>query len=290
MSARLISLRAHIGGNVTGDRGTFPGPGHSRRDRSLSLYDTGERVIAHSFAGDDIGAIRSHLSQFGVEVGFVRELTPAEKREYGKKMRELKALEIEAEQRHKETAHALWMSSAPLAGAAAEYLASRGISSVSADADLRFLPACPASPYRPDGRSGPAMIAQVVDPYDNFLGVHITMLPTRFRMMLARQRGGVVRLSAEAPALAVAEGIETALSYTQLTGIPCWAARSAVGLEQFNPPNSVRELIVAADGDAAGLAAAHDLAARCKSFVCSVKIAEAPEGKDFNDILVGGAT
>jgi putative DNA primase/helicase len=287
MSARLITLRAHLGGNVTGDRGTFPGPGHSKRDRSLSLYDTGDRIIAHSFAGDDITAIRAHLAPYGVEVGCERELSDEERRAFAALRKKARIEAMEAERQHKQVAKMLWDASEPLQREPVAYLASRSIRSVSPHADLRYLSACPASPYRPDGRASPAMIARVVDPYDTFLGVHITMLPTRFRMMLAHQRGGVVRLSEASQTLAIAEGIETALSYTALTGIPCWAARSATGIEQFNPPNCVTELIIAADGDAPGMAAAKAFLARCKSFVRQIRIDAAPEGKDWNDVLTG---
>ena len=56
--------------------------------------------------------------------------------------------------------------------------------------------------------------------------------------------------------LAVAEGIETALSVLQITGLPTVAALSASGMRGFRWPAQVRRLWIAADNDRAGLEAA----------------------------------
>ena len=53
--------------------------------------------------------------------------------------------------------------------------------------------------------------------------------------------------------LAVAEGIESALSYWTLTGIPVWSCISAVGLKRFWIPNEVRELHIIEDMDPSGV-------------------------------------
>lgn len=285
MSARLISLRAHIGGNVTGDRGTFPGPGHSRRDRSLSLYDTGERIVFNSFAGDDAGAVQAYLAGAGLDVGASRAASPEERREMAKARR---AARLEYERRdaeHRRIAMALYPADGELSGEALDYLAGRGLSAPDPHAELRFVANCPRSPYNPaDQRSGAAIVARVVDPYGEPLGVHVTFLRPKFRMMLGPQSGGVVRLSQPTKTLAVAEGIETALAYTQLTGVPCWAARSALGLEQFKPPTGVERLIIAADGDAAGMRGAEALYDSCRRYV-HASIDAAPGGLDWNDVL-----
>lgn len=52
MSAREIALA--LGGDVVSvNRVAAPGPGHSSKDRSLSILITGSGFIVHSFAGDD---------------------------------------------------------------------------------------------------------------------------------------------------------------------------------------------------------------------------------------------
>src|SRR5690606_35709194 len=79
-------------------------------------------------------------------------------------------------------------------------------------------------------------------------------------------RGGAVRLAdframQDGATLVVAEGIETALSALCL-GWPAWAALSTGGMRTLMLPPEVRRVIIAADNDPAGLAAAHDAARR----------------------------
>ena len=108
-------------------------------------------------------------------------------------------------------------------------------------------------------------------------------------MMLGPCRGGAVRLDALGDALMVGEGIETCLAAMQATGRPAWAALSTSGLRALDLPQDVREVIVLADGDDSGEAAAREAALRWKRKGRSVRIARPPRGADFNDILVGHA-
>jgi putative DNA primase/helicase len=55
-------------------------------------------------------------------------------------------------------------------------------------------------------------------------------------------------------------------------------------------PADVRDVVVLADGDEAGEAAAHDSALRWKSEGRHVRIARPPRGLDFNDVLQGRAS
>ncbi|MCF7520445.1 toprim domain-containing protein [Neisseria sp. ZJ106] len=64
--------------------------------------------------------------------------------------------------------------------------------------------------------------------------------------------------------LLVCEGIETALAARELTGWPCYAALSANGMAAFQWPENLQTLLVCADHDTAGLAAAEKLARRAK--------------------------
>ena len=79
-------------------------------------------------------------------------------------------------------------------------------------------------------------------------------------MMLGPCRGGAVRLAAPGDVLMVGEGIETCLAAMQATGHPAWAALSTSGLRALDLPEDVRDVIVLADGDDAGEAAARDCA------------------------------
>ena len=87
----------------------------------------------------------------------------------------------------------------------------------------------------------------------------------------------------------IGEGIETCLAAMQATGYPAWAALSASFLHTLNLPDDVRDVIVLADGDVAGEAAAGNAALRWKREGRHVRIARPPKGMDFNDMLMGRA-
>lgn len=85
----------------------------------------------------------------------------------------------------------------------------------------------------------------------------------------------------------VGEGIETCLAAMQATGLPAWSALSTSGLRTLELPVEVSEVIVLADGDQPGDAAALDAARRWKREGRTVRIARPPDGMDFNDLLLG---
>jgi putative DNA primase/helicase len=145
----------------------------------------------------------------------------------------------------------------------------------------------------PSGGIWPAMIALVARGSD---GTPLAILRTFLardgggkapvdpqKMMLGPCRGGAVRLAEPGDVLMVGEGIETCLAAMQATGHPAWAALSTSGLRTLEFPKDVRDVIVLADGDAAGEAAARDCAWRWKREGRRVRIARAPQGMDFND-------
>jgi hypothetical protein len=144
--------------------------------------------------------------------------------------------------------------------------------------------------------SCPAMVALVTNAVSGEpMAVHRTYLNQAGdkaqvepnKMMLGPTAGGIVRLGAGEDGLLVGEGIETTLSGMQATGRPGWAALSTSGLKALVLPDHVREVTILADGDPPGIKAAHEAASRwTKSGVC-VRIAKAPDGQDFNDLIQG---
>jgi hypothetical protein len=106
------------------------------------------------------------------------------------------------------------------------------------------------------------------------------------KMILGPCHGGVVRLAERGEVLMVAEGIETGLAAMQATGHAAWAALSTSGLRGLDLPRDVHDVIVLADGDDPGEAAAQDCAWRWKQEGRRVRIARPPQGLDFNDLLV----
>jgi phage/plasmid primase-like uncharacterized protein len=87
--------------------------------------------------------------------------------------------------------------------------------------------------------------------------------------------------------LAVAEGIETALSVQQITELPTVAALSAAGMRSLRWPPRVRRLWIAADNDQVGRGAAEALLARalCAGLQAHIKL-PARGKNDFNDLLM----
>jgi hypothetical protein len=109
------------------------------------------------------------------------------------------------------------------------------------------------------------------------------------KMMLGSCRGAAVRLAHAEAVLMVGEGIETCLAAMQATAIPAWAALSTSGLRTLDLPEHVKSVIVLADGDEPGEAAAKACAVRWKREGWAVRIARPPEGRDFNDLLMSSS-
>jgi len=147
----------------------------------------------------------------------------------------------------------------------------------------------------------PAMVALVTRGTDNErLGILRTFLTADGKdkawclpnkMMLGACASGAVWLSEPSDSLMVGEGIETCLSAMQATGRPTWAALSAPGLGSLDLPGHIREVTILADMDdrGEGERAATNAASRWRREGRRVRIARAPQGLDFNDVLMGRA-
>lgn len=189
-------------------------------------------------------------------------------------------------------ARMLWDEAKPIKGTVAEtYLRGRGIT-CALPQTLRFNPEC----WHPEARRClPAMVARV-DGAERFAMHRTYMRPDGSgkaqvepqRAMLGTTAGGAVRLSEGLDALAVAEGIENALSL--LCGPLCgsvavWAALSTSGMASLRLPPRAGSLIVATDGDTPGKSAGTKLAERASALGWSVTMFPAPDGRDWNDVV-----
>ena len=191
-----------------------------------------------------------------------------------------------------EAAMCIWLADDPARGTLVEtYLAARGIR-VAVPDSLRLHGALP----HPSGGTWPAMLALVTNGRDGTpMAVHRTFLARDgrgkapvcpARMMLGPCGGGAVRLADAGDVTMVGEGIETCLAAMQAGDLPAWAALSTSGLRNLDLPDEIRDVIVLADGDLAGEAAADAAALRWKRRGRRVRIARAPQGMDFNDVLL----
>ncbi len=192
---------------------------------------------------------------------------------------------------------ALWREARPGEGSpVATYLrTARGIALRRVPEALRFHPR--AVHPKGGGLALPAMLARVDGPDGKPVGLHRTFLRpdgsgkaavTPDKAALGPIAGGAVRLAPAGSVLVVGEGIESALSFAVAARLPAWAALSTSGLRGLVLPElpCAAEVVIAADHDTPGLAAAEALAERALSEGRRVRIAKPPEpGQDFNDLL-----
>jgi hypothetical protein len=198
-------------------------------------------------------------------------------------------------------ARRIWSDAVPIGGTPAEtYLRARSIT-CPLPPSLRYIR---RTRHGPSAQWLPAMIGAVqrLDPAtgkSEVRAVHRTFLTTAgakaavdpVKMTLGPVRGGAVRLGKAGPALAVAEGLETALSIaTASPETPVWAALSTSGMRALVLPETVRTVILCPDGDPEGQAAAQHAADRFLDQGRKVLMARPPDGADLNDVLTGKAT
>jgi phage/plasmid primase-like uncharacterized protein len=96
---------------------------------------------------------------------------------------------------------------------------------------------------------------------------------------------GAVRLAPAGNTLAIAEGVETALSVMQLYSIPAWASLGAARMDRVRIPDDVAELRIFADADDPGRRAA-DRTAEAHHNSRRVEIVYPAGSKDWNDALM----
>jgi putative DNA primase/helicase len=306
----IRAFASALGGDVVSrSQLTFPGPGHSRRDRSAVLWlvpDAPDGFTVHSHAGDDPLALRDHVRSILGLPGWtpnqevktvVQAALPQREREQDDAQRTAKAVRIfeEAEDDH------------PTLQA---YLAARGVElPPGALGDtVRFHPRCPWG----NGQTVPAMVSLVREingaadePEGPPLAIHRTRLLDDDGNLLLhgkdRKRAlgpigkGVIKLTPDADTticLGVAEGIETALSLRnepEFGPSPVWATINAGGLGNFPVLSGIETLWIAVDRDDAGQKAAEMLTGRWAAAGREVFLVEPPEpGMDLNDIDTRG--
>lgn len=286
MRAEIIAKA--LGGRKVGAGWLARCPVHDDRTPSLSIHDAGGKVLVRCHAGcaqhDVIGELRAR--------GLWGQQPRSRWRSQHRGVDQEDRPEL-SDNKRRGFALSLWDAAGPPEGTPVEtYLAARGL----------LLPPTPAlrchrGLRQPSGSIWPCMVALVTRGDDGKpLAVHRTFLardgsakaPVKpAKMMLGPCRGGAVRLAEASELLTVGEGVETCLAAMQATGHPAWAAVSTSGLRALRLPACIREVIVLADGDDAGEAAARECARRWTLQGRRVRIARPPPGQDFNDMLLG---
>jgi putative DNA primase/helicase len=291
-----------LGGEVIGrHRVLAPGPGHSARDRSLSVSispTAPNGILVGSFAGDDWRACREHvLSRLGI-----RE----ERRSIRWSPRPPKLPVQPAAGRNEDRgriqcAVSIFDEAEDVRGTPAwAYLEGRGIDlgqlSDRIGEALRWHPTCPWE----SGRHG-CMIGLYTDPLTSEArAIHRTAITPDGekvgRKALGPKAGCVIRLWPADSSLVVGEGIETVLSAaTHLTHRgnplqPAWASGDAGNLEALPVIEGVKMLTLLVDRDESGRGqrAAEKTARQWKAAGRDViRLIPREIGSDFNDVVKG---
>ncbi|KQV39174.1 MULTISPECIES: toprim domain-containing protein [unclassified Rhizobium] len=283
----ISTLANALGGEVSGrDRVLCPGPGHSAKDRSLSVIVVGDGYLVHSFAADDWKDCRDHVADL-LGLGASRFPRPSEE-----ELEKLRKAEEEQAKKVEALALSCWREALPIGGTIGEtYLReARGITCALPET-LRYHPAC----RHPSTRRLPALVALVEGA--ERLAIHRTYLRhdgagkadiEPAKAMLGAVAGGAVRLTQSGYRLVVCEGIETGLSLASglVNGTPAiWAALSTSGMKRLVLPPDPGNLLIATDGDDAGRAAGNALGERASALGWKVSLLPAPAGRDWNDVL-----
>jgi len=296
------SLARALGGDVTSrDTVSAPGPGHSRKDRSLSIRldsKAPDGFVIHSHSGDDWAACRDHVRE---RLG-LPNWRPGQKRVTAKPRHctdggdhggdrvvpDARALEV-------------WHAARDPRGTVVEaYLRSRGLElpQEAAHQAIRFHPACPFG-----GNFVPAMICLVRNVLTNSeQAIHRTALTSdgqkcnglggNGRLSWGPTKGGAIKLTPDedvTTCLGVGEGIETTLSLQHAAEFgrsPVWCLISSEGIRQLPALPRIECLWIATDHEEAGTKAAQAAAERWSQAGKEVFLVKANNpDSDLNDLV-----
>ncbi len=204
----------------------------------------------------------------------------------------------------------IWRESIPVTEGMPSWLyltQTRSILLASIPCTLRQHPALTYWELGADGKprnkgSHPALVAQVAGANGKPVGLRLVYLtadgqklpvsePKKLRVIEpGATTGGATRLAEPGEILAVTEGIETGLAVLCATGLPVWAAGSAVLLAKMDIPPTVREVYIFSDNDSneIGQNAGKALALRLKNEHRAVELYTPPAaGLDWLDVFFG---
>ncbi len=265
LGVNLDALAQYLGGTITsGNTITFPGPGHSREDRSASVTFTDDAwngiFKTYSYASrDEVPLIERIVCEALDDMGWSGETVGKPNGEKDKLAR----------------ARWMWGFGRDARGTVVErYLERRGV---------RLPPGEEIAYWRHGyfgaNRSVPLMLCRVRSiESDELIAVHRTALTLEgekayhdiygnmdCRAFAGSPKGGAIKILPLGKRLGVGEGVETTLSLREFRGcrdLPVWSLMSDIGLGKLPVLEGVEELIVAEDNDQGGIVAAAEVAAR----------------------------
>ena len=257
----MITARAIVQGLAGvwhGRYGVARCPAHSDHKPSLSVRDTRPWPALKCFAGckhaDIVGALQA------MRLWPERSVDARPPQAIGQRAR--MNADPDEERRRTACAREIWDRAHPVLGTMAEaYLAGRAIRlPPEGTTALRYLPRLR---HAPSGRGFPCLLAAVTDEHGRFTALQRTWIAeegggakapvTPARMTLGPMRRGAIRLfEPRARTMALAEGVETALSAYALYAVPVWAAAGAGRMAAVALPAHIERLVIFADVGPAG--------------------------------------
>jgi putative DNA primase/helicase len=249
----LQELARALCGEIAGHEVLAPGPGHSAKDRSLSVKPSPDApcgFVCHSFANDDPIVCRYYVRQ---RLGLPRFKTS--------RAQHVKPHPVEPP--CIEYAMRIWREAVPIRGSLAQkYLANRRVESgENRDHMLRFHASCAFGQER-----FPALVALIRNIKTNEpQGVQRTALNGEgtaikrngktLRMTLGLMTAGAIKIDDGADViygLAIGEGLETTLSGRAYGYRPAWAVLSDTGIRDFPILSGIDALTIFLENDANG--------------------------------------
>jgi putative DNA primase/helicase len=308
----LRSIARALGGEISGQQAVVPGPGHSPRDRSLSIKiepNAPNGFIVFSHAGDDPIVCKDYVRErLGLPTwqpgdGQDRRVHPSRVRDFNRA-----TVDHESEKRPRseddltriERATKIWNEAVDPRGTVVEqYLQARclDLDGDLAGGALRFHP---CTPWRNEntGKTDfiPCMIAAFTSIDDGTItAVHRIRLdqpdrwPKTERRMLGVVHRAAVMLDPIGPKLAIGEGIETCMAARKLGVRSAWALGSVGSIAGFPIIDGVEQLTILGEAGQASADAIKFCARRWRRAGRHVHVAMPDIGGDLNDELMAKA-
>lgn len=232
-SQELVDLVATLDGHWDGYRGMCRCPAHQDSTPSLSIRQGDRGILVNCFAGCASEDVLRELARVRVTGSHpMPEARPTGTANVAK----------------------IWEEAGPVRGTLGErYLWRRGLPPDLND--IRFHPRCPHHP-KPHTVYKPALLVAAREG-NNLVAVQRIFLDPETawytdKVTLGRLGAGVWQGGGYSSTIGLAEGMETAASYSQLKDVPCWASFGTRRFDLCRIPESVTKLILAGDPDGPG--------------------------------------
>jgi DNA primase len=261
-------------------------PFHPDRSPSFTIYADDRRFQCFG-CGAEGDALDFVQRAYGVKLLSAIEMLD------GGALRELEQQRVVATPKAdwSKAARSIWREAVPINGTPAEaYLRSRVIT-MELPHTLRFA----RLRYPQEQGRRPALVAAVCSPDGNLTGIQRTFLTDEGRkadvaevkLSLGRVAGGAIQLGGPTASLVVTEGLEDGLTIAQALGRSVWVSAGTAMLPRMELADETLSVVIGADGDPAGEAAANKAAHAFAAVGRKVRIMRPASGfKDFNAELM----